>query len=162
MDTSLQQARRQGSTYALRVTLVTEVVLAVLFFTLLLSVTSSAQMFWDIVTYLGTVNLAIFVFSSLLFAFLVGRKAGVNILIRKKKSTWVGVFSGLKVVLFSTLICVLAALFLQATTGALEKGWLLNYIMKPFAWMGLLCLVPVTIAGLWYGYKLKSKQELSS
>ncbi|ALI99542.1 hypothetical protein [Rufibacter tibetensis] len=160
MDTSIKNAQRQGITYALKATLATEVVIAVLFFTLLLSVTSSVQMFLDIVTYLGAVNVVLFIISSLLFAYLIGRRAGVKILVRKKRHTWIGLFSGLKVVLFSTLVCSAAALLLQATTGAIEKGWLLNYMMKPFAWMAVLCLLPVTIAGLWYGYKLKSKLEL--
>ncbi|WP_210486528.1 hypothetical protein [Rufibacter aurantiacus] len=157
MDTTLKRARRQGIAYAIRATLVTEVAIAVLFFTFMLAVTSSAQMFWDLVTYLGAANVTIFVFSSLLFAFLVGRKAGVKIMLRKKKYAWVGVFSSLKVVLFSTLICCLAALLLQAAAGPVENGWLLNYIMKPFAWVAVLCLIPVSVAGLWYGYKLKSK-----
>jgi hypothetical protein len=160
METTFKQAQKQGITYALKATLITEVAITVLFFTFMLSVTNSTQMFWDIVTYLGAANVIVFICSSLLFAYLIGRKAGVKIIVRRKRHALVGIFSGLKVVLFSTIVCCLAALLLQATTGALEKGWLLNYIMKPFAWMAFLCFIPVALAGLWYGHKLRSKLEL--
>ncbi|WP_207432850.1 hypothetical protein [Sabulibacter ruber] len=157
MHTTIKQAQRQGASYALRATLVTEVIIALLFFTFLLSVTGSAQMFWDIATYLGVGNFTVFILSSLLFAILIGRRAGVKVLVKKKRHAWIGLISGLEVVLLSTVLCSLVTLLMQATAGALEKGWLLNYVMKPFAWLGLLCLVPVSIAGLWYGHKLKSK-----
>ncbi|RNI26060.1 hypothetical protein [Rufibacter latericius] len=157
MDTSIEQAQRKGISYALRATLVTEVVIAVLLFTFLLSATSSVQAFWDLVTYLGAFNVVLFVLSSLLFAFLIGRSTGVKIMQRKREFAWRGVLSGLEVVLLSTIICIVATVLLQATNGSLEKGWLVNFIMKPFAWMAILCLIPVSIAGLWYGYKLKSK-----
>ncbi|GAB2529835.1 hypothetical protein [Rufibacter soli] len=159
MDSSIKQAQKQGERYAVKATLVTELGLALLSFTLLLLATHSAQVFWDIITYLGAVNVAVFVVASVLFAYLVGRNAGVKILVKKRRYAWVGLFSGLKVVFFSTLVCVATALLVQSVMGPLELGWLVDFIMKPFAWVALLCLVPVALAGIWYGYTLRRSTE---
>jgi hypothetical protein len=86
--------------------------------------------------------------------FLYGRRAGYEILIKKRDHTWVGFKYG-----FLTL---LTTAFLSGWTGFFEEGIhgpdsFQSYILAPALWITIFGLVPVVIIGFWFGRQIKKR-----
>src|SRR5690606_6901937 len=88
-------------------------------------------------------------------SFFLGRKAGVAIILKKGNYLLISYANGIAIVVLSTLISSTFSLIIQVITGAMPENWLLLFVAKPVVWMTLLSVIPVLIAGSWYGVQMK-------
>ncbi len=68
-----------------------------------------------------------------------------------KNHYWTSYAAGIGVVLLSTLLSAGFQLVTLLLSRDLPTGWLTDIVFKPVVWMTALSLIPVLIAGTWYG-----------
>jgi hypothetical protein len=142
-----------GSWFAMKATILSAIVILSLVF----SFAASA----DVLGYLlkalqftGYVNIVSFVTMSIIFAYLLGKKA--EIAIRKKTSghLYISYKTGLLVITYSTLITSLLACGTTLVTTGLPADWFMLYFVVPLVWTISLSVLPIAIAGSWYGVSI--------
>lgn len=147
--------QKKGSKYALQATFFTEAILLVLLSTSLLFVTRSLEVLLDVFGYLEIRVAATFILGSFIFAILFGKVATLKFLSKRKNYLWIGMGTGLLIIICSTLLACLVAFSLQLVDIGFTEKWGLIYFVRPLLWMLAFSLVPVMVAGGWYGYKMK-------
>jgi hypothetical protein len=156
MKKSLTQlTQKKGSKYALQATFITEAVMLVLISTVLLVAGKSFNVLLEVFSYLEIRVAATFILGSFIFAILFGKVATRRFLSKKKNFFWIGLATGLVVIVCSTFLASLVAFAIQLIDIGFSEKWALIYFVRPLLWMVAFSLIPVTIAGGWFGYKLK-------
>jgi hypothetical protein len=153
--TKVEEAQQKGSRYALQATLVTEGTVLFLLSGFLLTATGSFRLLLSITGWIGAQNCTVFMGCSLLLAYLLGGKAGAGMIRMGKNHYWTSYAAGIGVVLLSTLLSAGFQLVTLLLSRDLPTGWLTDIVFKPVVWMTALSLIPVLIAGTWYGYQLE-------
>ena len=100
-----------------------------------------------------------------------GGKAGIDILIKHRHYLWIGPLYGLLVLLTTIFLASLIG-FAQGVTHDLhylssfnEISFKLFYenffnkVFKPLVWGSLFGFIPVILVGLWFGWRIRSKQR---
>lgn len=139
-----------GSRCAVQATLGSELVMAFLVFSFAASsgVTGYLR---ESLQLIGYVNIASFGIMSVIFAYLLGRKAGTAVRQNARSRFYISYKTGLLVTIYSTLTTSLLACVIAAITTGLPADWFMLYIVKPLAWMLCLSCLPIILAGSWYG-----------
>lgn len=100
-------------------------------------------------------NLVIGMVIMLVSGYIYGRRAGYEILIKKRDHTWVGFKYG----------------FLTLFTTAFFSGWIgffregiyepdsFSYIFLPLIWITVFGIVPVVLIGFWFGRQIKNQED---
>ncbi|MGB3585007.1 MAG: hypothetical protein WBA23_00645 [Tunicatimonas sp.] len=161
MANAILKTQQAGGKFAIQVTLVTELVALCLLLTFLLSSTGSLTYLDEILGSISLPTVIVFVFSTLLFSYLLGRKLAVDILMEGKKSYWKCYTTAISVVLLSIGVASAFALINQAIGHSLPENWLILYVAKPIIWMVPISIVPILIAGTWYKNQLKKIKQCS-
>ena len=157
------EAKKTGAKYALK-----SIAIGVLLFYLiptiifLLGNFSLKSLLWvtelDVYNWLFILNWIFFFF---LFAFIFGRKAGFEILIKKKDYEKIGMKYGVL-----TLIC---ASFSGCLLGFFWEGFdnigtgddpFNDYFFKPIFWLTIFGILPSILVGRWFGKKIKLKTKI--
>ncbi len=148
------KAQQVGGKYATQATLVTELVVLCLLATFLLSSTGSITFLDEIFRWISLPVCIVFVLSTLLFSYLLGQKLAVSILMRGRKCYWKCYTSAIGVVLLSIGVASSFALINQVIGHNLPENWIILYVAKPIIWVLPLSIVPILVAGTWYGNEL--------
>lgn len=94
----------------------------------------------------------------LTMAYIFGRFAGVEILIKKRNELLTGIKYGLLILVTGTLI--------GSSVGFIQEGIdnfggvtnpIYDYYFKPMYWVTIYGIVPVIIVGLWFGRQIKKQ-----
>ena len=94
----------------------------------------------------------------LTLAYIFGRFAGVEILIKKRNELLTGIKYGLLILVTGTLI--------GSSVGFIQEGIdnfggftnpFYDYYFKPMYWVTIYGIVPVIIVGLWFGRQIKKQ-----
>lgn len=147
--------QKKGSKYALQATFYTEAILLVLLSTSLVLISRSVDVLFDVFGYLEIRVAATFILGSFIFAILFGKAATLKFLRKRKNYFWIGMGTGLLIIICSTLLASLVAFSLQLMDIGFSEKWGLIYFVRPLLWMLAFSLIPVMVAGGWYGYKMK-------
>lgn len=143
----------EGSRYAVKATLGSELIIVLLIFSFAAS-SGAIEYLLKALRLIGYSNIVCFIVVSIFFSCTLGRKAGIAIIQNTRSRFYIGYRTGLLVTIYSTLIASLFAFCITAvTTGLPVEGFIL-YIAKPLAWMICLGCLPILIAGSWYGFTL--------
>jgi uncharacterized membrane protein len=161
MTITTHQAKQKGSRYALQVTLTTELAVVLLLFTFLLTATKSTRVFLELIEWMDAANIMMFVLGTGLFSFLLGKKAGVGIIVQRKNHWKTGCWLGVQTVVLATTLSTLFALTGHLLGNDTPTDSLLAFIAKPFVWIIPLSVIPVVIAGVWYGYQMEKQIKRS-
>ena len=146
----------QGSKYALQATFYTEAIVLVLLSTFLLIAGRSFNVLLEVFSYLEIRVASTFILGSFLFAILFGKVATRKFLSKKKNFFWIGMGTGLVIIICSTMLASGVAFAIQLIDiGPIEK-WAFIYFVQPLLWMLAISIVPVAVAGSWFGLKLKN------
>jgi len=152
----IKHAEFKGAKLAVQATLVTELSILFILITFTVSVSGSENLFVSILSdTVGIFNCFSFVILTFAVSFFLGRKAGVAIILKKGNYLLISYANGIAIVVLSTLISSTFSLIIQVITGAMPENWLLLFVAKPVVWMTLLSVIPVLIAGSWYGVQMK-------
>jgi hypothetical protein len=154
----LKIAQNSIGRQALVAVMVSELVAMLLLFTFLVSATGSPHIFSGMIVEIGMANFVVFILSTLLLAYFLGEKAGANVLAKKGNYYLAGYFLGLKVVVLSSLMSSIFAIALSLFTGELSLDLLIIYLFKPLIWLLPFGIVPIMIAGTWFGYQLRERR----
>jgi hypothetical protein len=160
MKQSLTQlAQKKGSKYALQATFYTEAILLVVLSLILLIASRSFQVLVEVFGYLEIRVAANFILGSFIFAILFGQVATRKILSEGQNHLWIGIGTGLVIIICSTVLASLVAFVIQLMDIGLSEKWALIYFVRPLLWVTAFSLIPVMIAGGWFGYKLKKTTQ---
>lgn len=154
-ESLIQSVQNQGSRYALQATFYTEAIMLVLISAFLLIASRSFEVLLEVFGYLEIRVAATFILGSFIFAIVFGKAATRKYLGKKKNYFWIGLKTGLVVIICSTVLACLVAFAIQLLEVGLSERWALIYFVRPLQWMLGLSLIPVVIAGGWFGHKLK-------
>jgi hypothetical protein len=152
-------AQKKGSKYALQATFYTEAILLVLISTFLLIATRSFHVLLEVFGYLEIRVAATFILGSFIFAIFFGKVATRRFLSKKKNFFWIGMGTGLVVIICSTMLASLVAFAIQLVDIGFSEKWALIYFVRPLLWMLAIGIIPVAIAGGWFGHKLKKAMD---
>jgi hypothetical protein len=156
MKESLTQlAQDHGSKYALQATFYTEAIMLVLISVILLMAGRSFEVLLEVFSYLEIRVAATFILGSFIFAILFGKLATRKYLGKRNNYFWIGMETGLVIIICSTILASLVAFAIQLLEVGPSEKWALIYFIRPLLWMLAISLVPVAIAGGWFGHKLK-------
>jgi hypothetical protein len=142
-----------GSRCAVQATISSELVMAFLVFSFAAS-SGVVGYLRQALQLIGYVNIVSFVITSVIFAYLLGRKAGIVIHQNARSLFYISYKTGLLVIIYSTLATSLLACIIAAITTGLPADWFMLYITKPLAWMLCLSCLPIILAGSWYGFTM--------
>jgi hypothetical protein len=154
-ESLIQLAQNQGSRYALQATFYTEAIVLALISAFLLIGSRSVEVLLEVFSYLEIRVAATFILGSFIFAILFGKLATRKYLGKRNNSFWIGVETGLVIIICSTMLACLVAFAIQLFDVGLSEKWALIYFVRPLLWMLAFSFIPVAIAGGWFGQKLK-------
>jgi hypothetical protein len=154
-ESLIQMTQDKGSKYALQATFYTEAIMLVIISAFLLIASRSFEVLLEVFSYLEIRVAATFILSSFIFAILFGKLATRKYLGKRNNYFWIGMETGLVVIICSTILASLVAFAIQLLEVGLSDKWALIYFVRPLLWMLGFSLIPVVIAGGWFGYKLK-------
>ena len=149
------EAKRIGSVQALFAVRI-GLLIAQLIMTLLYSGGGFIKGFFWFMTFPYKLNIVIGVIIMLLSGHFFGQIAGKAILIKKQNYILVGVLCGIAILLTTA--------FLSSWTGYFQEGINSNsstyssfqsYIISPFITISFFGILPVFIAGIWFGHQVK-------
>jgi hypothetical protein len=150
-----QSVQKKGSKYALQATFYTEAIMLVLISTVLLVAGRSFHLVLELFSYLEIRVAATFILGSFIFAILFGKVATRKFLSKKNNPFWIGLETGLVIIICSTMLASLVAFAIQLVDIGLSERWALIYFVRPLLWMLAFSILPAAIAGIWFGHKLK-------
>ncbi|HYF69056.1 MAG TPA: hypothetical protein VD884_13025 [Ohtaekwangia sp.] len=151
----IKQAEFKGANLAVQATLITELAILFILITFTVSVSGAVNLFVSILSdTVGILNCFSFVILTFAFSFFLGKKAGVAIIFKKRHYLLTSYAAGIAIVVLSTLISSTFSIIIQAITGPMQENWLLLFVAKPVVWMIILSVIPIVIAGSWYGLRI--------
>jgi hypothetical protein len=148
-------AQKQGSKYALQATFYTEAIMLLLLSTFLLIASRSFNVLLEVFSYLEIRVAATFILGSFIFAILFGQVATRRFLSKKKNFFAIGMGTGLIIIICSTILASLVAFAIQLIDIGPSEKWALIYFVRPLLWILAFSIIPVAIAGTWFGLKIK-------
>jgi hypothetical protein len=152
METHFEIAGAKGSRFALKATFYTELI--VLFIAVTFAATvGGLRYIKETFATIGYINTLSFVILTLLFAYILGKRAGISIFKKNSQRFLIGYSSGFLIVFSATLITSVIALLTETFAAGLPTNWFALYILKPIIWLFCTSCLPVIIAGSWYGFK---------
>lgn len=150
-----QTAKKIGSRKAMVYSTVS-IILAFIIMTLL----AGGNVLW-IIHWNYKINIVFGVAILYLLAYLFGKKAGVEILIKKKDSENVGMKYTI-VTLLITSMSIGWIGFIQEGIEPHDTFWssFEDYIFKPFFWVSIIGIIPAIVIGVIFGNAIKKKNVL--
>lgn len=142
-----------GSRNAVQATICSELVTFFLVFSFAAS-SGVLEQLLQALRLIGYGNIICFIFSSIFFAYVLGRQAGIVVHKKEHGRFYIGYKAGLLVTVYSTLLTSLLAFSVTLINTGLPADWFLLYIAKPLAWMICLSSFPILIAGSWYSFTM--------
>jgi hypothetical protein len=156
---TLEIAKRTGYKLALQGTIVTELIIIFLLSSFILSSTRSTQAITQLVETIGLLNICSFILLTLIFASVLGRRAGVIFMEQNSHRFLASYKAGFLIVLCSTVSSSLFALLIDSITGTVSSDWFFFYLTKPVVWLTVCSAVPIFITGTWYAVQFVNKTK---
>lgn len=139
----------------MQATFYTEAIMLGLISAFLLIDSRSFNVLLEVFSYLEIRVAATFILGSFIFAILFGKAAIRKYLDKRNNYFWIGMETGLVIIICSTLLASLVAFAIQLLDAGLSEKWALIYFVRPLLWMLAFGFIPVAVAGGWFGHKLK-------
>jgi membrane protease YdiL (CAAX protease family) len=93
-------------------------------------------------------NIFVGVIAILLAGHFLGQRAGISILVKNKNRIWIGILYGFLILLVGTIVASFVGVFQNI---GIDNSLFFNYMVKPLVWVTSFGLIPVVIAGIWFG-----------
>ena len=107
-------------------------------------------------------NLLVGVICMYLCGHFFGRRAGYEILINKRNNFLVGFICGLLIIVTTTFLTSWVGFFQEGVDNiGSDDNPFEDYIVKPVFWVLIFGLVPCLFVGLWFGYSIKKRGDLT-
>lgn len=100
-------------------------------------------------------NIAVGITAMFISAYYLGQKAGVEILSTMPDPHWIGLKTGMLILIISTIAGSLVGFFKEGI-GSYGNPFY-HYLFKPLFWVISYGFIPVVLVGIWYGYIIEKK-----
>jgi hypothetical protein len=95
------------------------------------------------------------IFSIYFFGWIFGSQAGKKIIIDKRESGSIGIFTGAKILLSTIFLCSLTNFFNEGIENSNFLYGLFDYIINPIMSIGIFSIIPIIIIGVFFGRFVK-------
>ncbi|MDW7691055.1 hypothetical protein R9C00_20120 [Flammeovirgaceae bacterium SG7u.111] len=144
-----------GGIYALKALFLAEFIIAFLITSFVALATHSFIYLDTVFNGIGILNIATFVVLSAILAYLVGKQAKKIRIEKTGKRILISFTAALFITLLATLLTSVLALIFSQTPHSFAQT--LQLLARNILWMAVLSIFPLTVASIWFAYKLGRK-----
>jgi len=155
---TLAEAKKIGGRQGL-ICAVTGIVIAQVMMTLLVSTDGGFRkgFFWFIGLGMD-LNIIVGMLIMVSCGYVYGRIAGVQIIVKHRNSIGVGIICSVAILLTTAILCGWTGFFQEGipNIGSGDDPFE-DYIVKPFAWIATVGIIPAVLIGIWVGGRIKRR-----
>lgn len=155
---TIAEAKKIGGGQGL-ICAVTGIAIAQVMMTLLVSTDAGFMkgFFWFIGLGMD-VNIIVGILIMILCGYVYGRIAGVQIIVKNRNFIGVGIICSVAILLTTAILCGWTGFFQEGLSdiGTGDDPFE-DYIIKPFAWVATVGIIPAVLIGMWVGGRIKRR-----
>jgi hypothetical protein len=92
---------------------------------------------------------------------LLGRQAGLRIIVEHANPYWIGIKCGLLTLWTAALAGSMVGFFGEGLVQITNAGTFHNYLFKPMYWVTIFGMIPAILVGAWYGKRVQRSGQVN-